>query len=269
MLRKEYPCLASLSSCAGVEENQWACFSRACGNGFHEEDDLAWYATGILDPGFNGVFKARLRPNALDKKIEETLEPFRGRNLPMCWWVGPASRPTNLGKRLESHGLKLEAKAPGMAADLDFLKKVEVPKELRIERVRDRRALADWTRILISAFGIPEESSGLIFELFDRIGYAPDSNLSNYVGIVGGEAVSTSTLFLGREVAGIYNVATLPDARGRGVGAAMTFAPLREARERGRRIGILQSSEMGYSVYRRLGFEQCCTIDMYVKTSWK
>ncbi len=50
-----------------VEENQWACSSRAFGNGFHEEEDLAWCATGILDPGFNGVFKARLRPDALDR----------------------------------------------------------------------------------------------------------------------------------------------------------------------------------------------------------
>ena len=252
-----------------VEENQWACSSRAFGNGFHEEEDLAWCATGILDPGFNRVFKARLRPDALDRRIEETLEPFRGRKLPMCWWVGPASSPANLGERLESHGLRLEDRVPGMAVELDFLKRVEPPKGLRIERVRDRRALADWTRIIISVFGLPVESSSIILELFDRLGYTPDSNWVDYVGILGDETVSASTLFLEREVAGIYNVATLPDARGRGIGAAMTFAPLQEAREMGRRIGILQSSHMGYGVYRRLGFEQCCTIDMYVKTSWE
>jgi GNAT superfamily N-acetyltransferase len=260
-----------LSSLAvhAIEENQWACFSRACGNDFHEENDLAWYATGILDPSFNGVFKARLQSNELDRRIEETLEFFRRRNLPMCWWVGPASAPINLGERLESHGLTLEASPPGMAVELDFLKKVRTPKELRIERVRDKKALAEWTRILISTFEIPFESSGLLLDLFDRVGYAPDSNLINYIGILGDETISTSTVFLEGDVAGVCNVATLPDARGKGIGTTMTFAPLQEAHKRGCRIGILHSSQMGYMVYKHLGFEQYCTIDMYVKRSWE
>jgi len=252
-----------------IEENQWACFSRVCGDGFHEEDGLLRYETGVLDPGLNGVLKARLRPDAMDERIEGALEPFRRRKLPMCWWVGPSSGPSGLGERLESHGLKLEARPPGMAVELDLLNEVEPPKGLRIERVRDRKALAEWTRIVISAFGMPVESSGLLLDLFDRVGYTPDSDLSNYVGILGDQVVSSSSLFLGGGVAGIYNVATLPDARGRGIGAAMTLAPLEEGRERGCKIGILQSSDMGFGVYQRLGFEQFFTFDMYVKASWE
>jgi ribosomal protein S18 acetylase RimI-like enzyme len=259
--------LPSLAARA-IEENQWACFSRVYGDGFHEEGDLAWYVSGVLDPGLNGVFKATLRPDVMDERIEEALEPLRRRKLPMCGWVGPSSGPAGLGERLESHGLELEARPPGMAVELDLLKEPEPPEGLKIERVRDRKALAEWTRIVTSAFGIPVESSGLLLDLFDRVGYAPDSNLSSYVGVLGDEAVSSSTLFLEGEVAGIYNVATLPDARGRGIGAAMTLAPLKEARERGSKMGILQSSDMGYGVYRRLGFEQFCTLDMYVKASW-
>ncbi len=43
----------------------------------------------------------------------------------------------------------------------------------------------------------------------------------------------------------------------------MTLAALREARGQGYRFGVLGASEMGEGLYRRLGFEQCCLLQMY------
>lgn len=68
-------------------------------------------------------------------------------------------------------------------------------------------------------------------------------------------------------MAGVQFVATLPEARGQGLGGAMSLAPLLEARQVGYRIGILQSSEMGFPVYRRLGFQQVCQLEHYYWTS--
>jgi hypothetical protein len=38
---------------------------------------------------------------------------------------------------------------------------------------------------------------------------------------------------------------------------------LSEARDLGYNVGVLGSSEMGYSVYRGLGFEEYCRIGLY------
>jgi ribosomal protein S18 acetylase RimI-like enzyme len=77
-----------------------------------------------------------------------------------------------------------------------------------------------------------------------------------YIGLLDHHPVSTSALFLGERVAGIYCVSTLPAARGLGIAGALTLHALREARAMGYHIAVLQSSRMGRSVYLGLGFQE-------------
>ena len=64
-------------------------------------------------------------------------------------------------------------------------------------------------------------------------------------------------------MAGIYALATVPEARGQGLGVALTLAPLLEARAMGYRIGVLASSEMALGLYRRVGFREYCEFHIY------
>ncbi|HXQ37494.1 MAG TPA: hypothetical protein VN843_26015, partial [Anaerolineales bacterium] len=65
-------------------------------------------------------------------------------------------------------------------------------------------------------------------------------------------------------VAGIYNVTCIPEARGQGIGAAVTLASLLNGRELGYRVGILQASSMGRKVYQRLGFQDFGKLSVYL-----
>ncbi|MEA2494816.1 MAG: hypothetical protein QOJ29_2727 [Thermoleophilaceae bacterium] len=60
-------------------------------------------------------------------------------------------------------------------------------------------------------------------------------------------------------------VATLPEARGRGLAGGLLAAALVEARERGCDISTLQATKMGEPVYARLGYVRFGAIQMWEK----
>jgi GNAT superfamily N-acetyltransferase len=62
---------------------------------------------------------------------------------------------------------------------------------------------------------------------------------------------------------GIYLVATLPEARGGGLASALMAHALLEARERGCTTSSLQATARGRPVYKRLGYEEIGTMDMW------
>jgi ribosomal protein S18 acetylase RimI-like enzyme len=257
---------------AAIEANWNAAFSligRSPIVQSHDDDpELRWYITPKIPfPIFNHVYFTRLSPEGIDARIEELRQHFAAHQVPLMWSVGPFSRPSDLGARLESHGLAHADDSPGMALDLQALREdLPVPAGLVIERVSNAEVLREFIEVQRVGFEMPQFTDEGFFETFSAIGLTEESPWRNYVGRLDGEIVATSALVLGAGVAGIYNVATLPKVRRQGLGAAMTLAALREARELGYRIGILTSSAMGFGVYRRLGFEQYSTYSQYMGT---
>ncbi len=186
----------------------------------------------------------------------------------MLWWIGPATRPHDLGARLQAHGLAHAEELPGMALDLAALiEDVPAPPDLAIEEVADEGALMHWSRVVATCFEFGQELAGTVCALFAGIGFGEGSSFRHYIGVWRGEPVATSSLFLGTESAGIYCVATLLDARRQGIGAALTLAALREAGAQGYRTAILQAQgDAGARVYTRVGFAPFGQITEYKRT---
>jgi predicted GNAT family acetyltransferase len=234
--------------------------------GAEERDDwrIRWVIGNSPIDYHNCVVHADLTPEETDYVILESLERFRAHKVPGSWHVGLSMQPPDLGERLLAHGFDYGGDDIGMAADLLALREdLRLPEGFTVERVRDERSLAAWTDTLAAGFGEGPAEAEWVGEMYRRIGLGDDLPWRHYLGRLGGEPVATSTLFLAAGVAGIYFVFTVEGARRRGIGAAVTLAALDDAREAGWRVGVLGSSEMGYPVYRRLGFREYCRIGIY------
>ncbi|MFX0029316.1 MAG: GNAT family N-acetyltransferase, partial [Candidatus Hermodarchaeota archaeon] len=78
-----------------------------------------------------------------------------------------------------------------------------------------------------------------------------------------GNPVASSLVLYKAGVAGIHMITTLEEARGKGIGTAITLAPLNEAKKLGYETAILHSTEMGINMYKQMGFKEYCTIQLF------
>ena len=229
----------------------------AYGGEVSDEPDLLWCATGLHAAGWNRVPRAQLAPDTVDERIEEVIARARALGVPFLWDIGPSMRPLDLGEHLLRHGFSDEGEEPAMGVALADLPEIlPLPDGVTIERVSDRAAQEQWVRASCEGFGMPPSAVEPEVAAMAHDSLGDDAAAHYYLARLHGEPVATSALTPAAGVAGIFAVSTLEAARGRGIGTAVTMAPLLDARSRGYCVGVLQASEMGYSVYARMGFSE-------------
>ena len=116
----------------------------------------------------------------------------------------------------------------------------------------DADGIDAYVDVVANGFGMPRDIAVAL--MGERL-LLETPGFTGFLAHLDGEPVGSSGVYVtGGAIAGVYNVATLPAARGRGVGAAVTWAAVLAGREAGATASILQASEMGEPVYTRMGF---------------
>lgn len=212
---------------------------------------------------FNGIAMAHLPEDGLDAAILRATAPFRARNRGFRWWVSPWTQPAGLPAALRAHGMRHGFDSEGMTADLANLPDTPMPQGLTIRRIRNTAELIPWARIIVTVFERPMSEADIWVRAFSTLGFGDDAPWAQFIGLLDGVPVATTAVMTAGRLAGIYHVATLPTARGRGIGAALTRAGLDHGRALGASEAVLQAAPMAEGVYHSLGFRDRGTLSMY------
>jgi ribosomal protein S18 acetylase RimI-like enzyme len=154
---------------------------------------------------------------------------------------------------------------PGMAAfPIDHLaNRVSDLPGFEIRRATDAAGVEDHRVVATEGFGVTRsvavETTGL--ELLA----APECTI--YVGYADGLRVTSGLGWRSGRVIGVYAISTVPSARRRGYGEAMTARVVADGFAAGCDVAVLQASETGRPIYERLGFRVDVAYIAYAKSA--
>lgn len=213
-------------------------------------------ATWILTPEmpghrFNHISQVDVPPASAAALIEAGLAfyPFHGVQT-TCVVVSPATRPAELPVLLAHNGftaapvtVMVHRRWVGGRADQEVL----VQQAGVAERDVFLQLLADCffndaTRPTLATLRRWWSAAGTL-------------GVRNFLACYGGAPAGIGTLYCRGDVAGIYNMATLPDFRRRGLARAVLTRLLDEAAGLGCDLVGLTPTDMGESLYTSMGFE--------------
>jgi len=246
-------------------------FGGATGRGVIEHLDGA---VGIYSGLDYGVFNIALlergaawpQPGApdLEAMLESCARFFTARtprwSLWLCEDLLDRHERRRLRQAMDARGMRMISNPPGMFANALNPPAHRLP-EIECCPAADPRTREAFAQITAVNFDIPMAVAEAVY-LPER---AWEGAYRGFVGFVRGRPVSIVATVAGADVLGIYSLSTLPEFRRRGYGEAL----LREALHRERlRTGlqhiVLQSTDAGYSLYRRIGFRDVTRFSVWL-----
>jgi hypothetical protein len=234
--------------------------ARSPATDFAQEEGLTRWRTPVPHPWFNGIRLPRPPQPGDDLRLDRLAAPFDGATFTV--WIDADVPRTLWHPLLAARGYQYERGAPGMVYPLAGLPpRPDLPPGFVCRPVRDAATLRLWCDTFMVGYELPPAWAGGFLALLAGLGL--EHPVAHYLGLLDGTPVATSSLFYAAGVAGVQFVSTIPPARRRGLGGLMTLLPLYDARTQGCQTAILQSSDQGYPVYRRLGFTHVYDVDNY------
>lgn len=243
-------------------------FGCATGNGEVRSLDGAMAAYSGLDYGVFNI--ALLEGDAPDgiagftDRLAQCARYFASRTVRWSFWLCEDMLDANTRGRVRAllmdRDLRLISEAPGMLAETLAPPKRKLPK-IECVPVTDRTTRQAFGALTSVSFDIPIGIAKAVYE--------PErawlGGYRGFVGLAGGKPVAIIAMVASADALGVYSLSTLPEYRRMGYGEALLRAAVavEQARTGIPRI-VLQSSDAGYSLYRRLGFREVAKFSVYL-----
>jgi hypothetical protein len=225
----------------------WVTMGRAIGAAVGGSDACPFVASGIPAAFFNGVYATGPTSDP-DTTIRDAVTFMAAQQVPWLLWVreGVDDALLEAGRRA---GLTDAGGPPAMGLT-SIGPTPPNPDGLVIELVGDEDGIDVTCDLIARGFEMPVEIAHQLVE--ERTIAEP--GIAVVVGKVNDEPVTTALVSVTGTTAGIYNVATPPEHRNRGFGAAATWAAIEQGARLGCDHAVLQASPSGAPVYHAMGF---------------
>lgn len=223
------------------------------------KDILPWGARFVRPaPGMSFIGYHQLDKGNADRAIEDQLEYFKTHNLPFSWSVFDHDAPDDMKERLLAHGFEPDDPGALMVLELSTTPSALLePTRLDIRQITHRTGLGDIIQILEQVWG------GNFGWIWERMGSHLEipGYLSIYVAYMEGVPASVGWIYYhaGSQFGNLFGGSTLAEQRGHGLYSAILARRVQEAKQRGIRYLIVETTPMSQPIVSRYGFWQLST----------
>ena len=126
-----------------------------------------------------------------------------------------------------------------------------------------------WGYVLCESFDFrnPEIHGSFFADIWRRVEVGPNKPVRMFIAMRDHRVVGGCHLSLANGIATLFNVTTLKEERGKGIGTALSLAAILSAKELNYRYMVLQASVMGAPVYKKLGFKPIPSYKTFIKVA--
>ncbi len=217
----------------------------------------------LLNQALGSLYLAGATAAAIDDEIEAVKAFFAGRGVPWYWWLGPTAKPSDMGQRLERHGLVFDPPTlPALVARLPARLPLITP-DAHVWLASERADLEAASTIRRTAFRFPEGAAENYFEEMADDWLRGDPARLYLARLGDGPPAAIGALIVAEGYPGVYVMATLPEWARKGLGKAVLARILLDAASEGHSLIVLTASRLGYPLYRQFGFEHIFDYHIY------
>lgn len=223
-------------------------------------ENLKWVITNIPLPLANLIYDDNLKYDHQPQDIERIKSIFKNHGVnSYTWWTDNAM----VGKTLSENGFINDFEWPGMLIAVnDIHTTPDESGNVDIIKVDDKKTLEFWVDTLIKGYNFNAEIKDHLINLFDDLGY--NQPVQNYLAMKDNLPVGTSQLFYDHDTVGLYFVSVIKEYRCMGIGTCISGSMLDVVKTNDFKDVVLESSPLGYNIYKKLGFKKVCGLKPFI-----
>ena len=189
---------------------------------------------------------------------------LRGRGF-STWVRGEEPEDLDLAAAAPEAGLQLVYEMPEMVLGSPA-EEPRLPDGVELRQLSEARQADDYWKVAAASYpsiGFPPE----VFGSYTNNAGLLAENVVAFIAYLDGEPASIAMTIVSHGVAGIYWVGSLEQARGKGLGRAVTAAATNAGFELGADIASLQASPMGKPIYEAMGYETVFDYQLFMSSA--
>jgi ribosomal protein S18 acetylase RimI-like enzyme len=192
--------------------------------------------------------------------IVRATEHYRSKDFDFCIWLNSENLNSKVKTYLNDLSVSKQNEEVGMVLDLSQYEAIHSDRHNDIVLVQDVKTLNDYANVIAANWSPPDRNINSYYEKTTNSYLENSKGVMLFVYYDGQQPLATVELFPSDDsTIGIYGLATLEDARGKGIGSALMTKCLNISKTLGYKNVVLQASEAGIGIYKKLGFESFTT----------